>query len=399
MPQFAYEAQDNLGNVVVGVLQSASEREAVHKLNDLRLLPLKVFQQATTKSVHARVSKRQQVKLYQMLADLLDSGMPLLRALELLTRQTKDPTLSSVLGEVTSKVTDGSSLSAALGSFPAVFDELTCNVIRAGEEGGFLEQSLQRVAALHERRSALVNTVAGALAYPAFLLCVGFCVVIGMVVFFVPKFEPLFDRMRSAGELPWATELLLSTSAILRSYGLLLALASAALLFTLAMYLRTPAGRLRLDRLKLTAFVIGPITLDATLSVIFRVLGTLVNNGVPLLDALRITRGTATNRVLNSIIDRASQRIASGGSLADNLDQDNLIPSETIEVLRVGEQSNRLESVLIKLADQLDVRTQQKLSVLTKMIEPVLMVIMAIVIGFLMAALLLPVFLSSGRFN
>jgi general secretion pathway protein F/type IV pilus assembly protein PilC len=399
MPNFVYEAQNTSGQLIKGSLQSPSQRDAIRKLNESHLLPLRVVEQTIANSRVAKLSAAQLASLCQMLADLLESGMPLLKSLEMVAGQNSNAHVAATLAEVTDRVADGSSLATALAAFPKTFDELTCNMIRAGEEGGFLEESLKRVAVLHERRSVLTSNLMGALAYPAFLLIVGLVVVTGMITFFVPKFEPLFDRMRSAGQLPWSTQTLLGLSSLLRHQGLWLIALALALALAAKVWLSSDPGRLRFDRWKLKVKFGGSILTAAAMSVVCRVLGTLLGNGVPMLDALRIAQGTTNNRALRQVIQHAASRVAAGGRLADQLSQDALIPDEIVEVIRNGERSNRLDTVLLKIADQLESRTQRQLAVLAKLVEPVLMVVMAILIGFLMLALLMPVFLSSGRFN
>ena len=399
MPHYIYEAQNSVGQLVKGNLQSATHRDAIRRLNELHLLPLKVVEQTTRRSQSARLSSSQLSRLCQMLADLLESGMPLLKSLELVAGQNHTAAVAAILSEVTDKVADGSSLAAAMAAYPATFDELTCNMIRAGEEGGFLEDSLKRVATLHERRSALASSLLGALAYPAFLLAVGIVVVTGMIAFFVPKFEPLFDRLRSAGELPWSTSTLLWLSSLLRHQWLWVALTLLAIVYVVRLSLSSQEGRLRFDRWKLRLKFVGSLLTAASLSVYCRVLGTLLGNGVPMLDALKIAQGTTNNRALRQIVQQAALRVAAGSRLSDHLTGDGLIPNEIVEVIRVGERSNRLDIVLLKIADQLESKTQRQLGILAKLIEPALMVVMAIMIGFLMLALLMPVFMSSGRFN
>ena len=399
MPQFVYEAQNITGQLIKGSLQSATHRDAVRRLNEQRLLPLKVVEQTSIRRRSVRLSSNQLSRLCQMLADLLESGMPLLKSLEMVASQKHSPGVMSILAEVTDKVADGASLAGAMSTYPSTFDELTCNMIRAGEEGGFLEESLKRVATLHERRSALTSSLLGALAYPAFLLIVGLVVVTGMIAFFVPKFEPLFDRLRSTGELPWSTTTLLWMSGVLRHQGLWVALSLLVMAYLAKVWVSREEGRLKFDRWKLQVKFIGSILMAASLSVYCRVLGTLLGNGVPMLDALRIAQGTTSNRALRQLVDQAAKRVSAGARLSDHLHADGLIPNEIVEVIRVGERSNRLDTVLLKIADQLEVRTQRQLGILAKLIEPALMVVMAILIGFLMLALLMPVFLSSGRFN
>ncbi len=399
MPQYLYEAQNISGQVIKGSLQSATQRDAVRRLNELKLLPLNLIEQASARSQSVRLSATQLSRMCQMLADLLESGMPLLKSLEMVAGQKYSAGVSAILIEVTSKVADGASLASALSTYPSTFDELTCNMIRAGEEGGFLEESLKRVAILQERRAALTSSLLGAIAYPAFLLVVGLVVVIGMIAFFVPKFEPLFDRLRSAGELPWSTSTLLWLSSTVRHQGLWLCLGLVAIGVLIKMWHGSEPGRLTMDRWKLKARLVGPLITAAALSVYCRVLGTLLGNGVPMMDSLRIAQGTTSNRALRHVVHQAAQRVSAGARLSDYLTSDDLIPTEIVEVIRVGERSNRLDIVLLKIADQLEARTQRQLGILAKLIEPALMVVMAVLIGFLMLALLMPVFLSSGRFN
>lgn len=399
MPQYIYEAQNAAGQLTKGSLQSSTHRDAIRRLNELRLLPLKVVEQTSRRAQATRMTASQLSRLCQMLADLLESGMPLLKSLELVAGQKHSDSVAAILAEVTDKVADGSSLATALESYPKTFDELTCNMIRAGEEGGFLEDSLKRVAILHERRAALAGSLLGALAYPMFLLVVGIVVVVGMITFFVPKFEPLFDRLRSTGELPWSTSTLLGLSSLLRHQGLWLLLGVVAAMYFVTVWLSSEAGRLKFDRWKLRLKFVGSVLTSASLSVYCRVLGTLLGNGVPMLDALRIAQGTTNNLALRQLVRQAAQRVAAGSRLSDHLSDDGLIPHEIVEVIRVGERSNRLDIVLMKIADQLETSTQRQLAVLAKLIEPALMVVMAILIGFLMLALLMPVFMSSGRFN
>ncbi len=399
MPQFAYEAQDIQGRIVAGLLQCATSRDAVRRLNEQQLLPLSVIEKQQGVSLQSRVSNRQLIKFYQMLADLIDSGMPLLKSLELLVQQASHQGLQSLLSDITTQVADGKPLAKAMSEHPKVFDELTVSMVRAGEEGGFLEESLQRISQLNEQRSQLLNNLRGALAYPAFLLVVGTIIVIGMLTFFVPKFEPLFERLRATGELPMSTTTLLAVSGWMRVYGLWCMIGGAALLPMMIRWYQTPIVRLRMDRWKLRLRILGPLLASASLAIYCRVLGTLLRNGVPLLDSLRIAKSTARNLALQHVVQRAAERVSAGASLAENLNHDAIIPVEIIEMIRIGEKSNRLDAVLLKIADQLDQRLQQQLTTVSKLVEPSLMVVMAIVIGFLMLALLMPVFLSSGRFG
>jgi general secretion pathway protein F/type IV pilus assembly protein PilC len=333
---------------------------------------------------------------YSQLADLLRSGVPLLRSLELLEKRTSQPALQRAVRLVKEQVADGTHLADAMRQQPHAFSELAVSMVRAGEEGGFLEDVLKRVAVFADQQQELKSRVIGAAAYPLFLVVMGTIIVTAMLVFFVPKFEPIFDRMSSRGELPWATTALMGFSGFLQDYGvLLLAGLIVAVGFSVG-YGRTEAGRLNWDRLTLRVYGLGPIVRSLAIARFCRILGTLLHNGVPILRGLRIAKDAAGNRLLSRAIAAATENISAGRSLAQPLSASGQFPEEIAEMIAVGEEANNLEQVLIDVADSLEQHAKRNIDLFVRLLEPVMLLIIAGLILFVVVGLLLPIFQSSG---
>lgn len=334
--------------------------------------------------------------MYGMLSDLLESGVPLLRAIEILAEQTTHKGLQEVIVDLASRVADGASFADACRKHPEVFSSLAVSIIHAGEEGGFLDDSLSRLAQFTERSEELRGKVLGALAYPAFLLVTGIAVLVGMMMFFVPKFAPMFDRLLSQGRLPLPTRILLSASETLAAHAVWFVLLLALLLAALWTARNSTAGQEWWDRFRLNCPGIGPVTRSLAMSRFCRLLGTLLQNGVGILKALSIAKDATGNRVIRQAIASAASNVSSGKSLTEPLRASGQFPLEILELVSVGEQTNRLDQSLLAIADKWEQRTQRRLDAATKMIEPVLMLVMAVLVGFMVIALLLPVFENTG---
>ncbi len=228
--------------------------------------------------------------MYRQLADLLRAGVPLARCLEILSQQDSHPELRRVMPQLLTAVRDGSSLADAMAQHPTVFRELVVSIIRAGEEGGFLEDALQRVAGFVEQQDELASRIQGAIAYPGFLVVTGVIVVLGMLVFFVPNFAPIFDRLAQEGKLPWLTQVLIAASDTLRGQAWGMAALLIAAVAGVVYLIRQPAVAAWCDRYRLRLFGIGPVIRDLAVARFCRVLGTLLRNGVPILTHSRSPR-------------------------------------------------------------------------------------------------------------
>lgn len=399
MAEYLYTARELSGLQVQGTISAASEREALGTLAAKNLFPVTITLADSSKAHQAnkrrRVPARVLALFYTQLSDLLRAGVPLLRSLDLLVRQTQQQTLKMVVQEVRDQVADGMRLAEALRQHPTVFNELTVSIVRAGEEGSFLEESLQRIADFTEHQEELKGRVIGAMAYPAFLVGVGSIIVIGMLVFFVPKFEPLFDSMREGGTLPWATISLLAISRFLQSYGVYALIAIGVGLYYGQNYFTDKAGQRRLDELRLKVFGVGRVVRSLAIARFCRVLGTLLRNGVPILGSLHIAKDATGNRVISEAIAEAADHVSSGRSLAQPLAQCGQFPADVLEMIAVGEEANNLEQVLIGIADKMERQTNRQLDMVVRMLEPVMLLVMALIILYLLVALMLPIFNSS----
>jgi general secretion pathway protein F len=401
MPDFTYEALARTGAKSTGTLTANSEREAALILDGRGLFPLKIALARTQASgaggfFSPRVRGRQIATFYSQLADLLHSGVPLLRSLELLEKQSTNRTLQAVLRDVRAKVADGTGLAQAMGQHPKVFSELAVSMVRAGQEGGFLEDVLKRVASFVEHQEDLKSKVIGSLAYPVFLAGAGALVVTVLMVFFVPKFEKIFDKLREKGEMPDITTLLMTVSHGLINYWWLLIGLGVAAIVAYRSWVATPSGRLLVDKIKIRLPLFGPVFLGLSLSRFCRILGTMLHNGIPILKALHIAKDSTGNKVLADAIEKSAENVTAGQKLADPLRKSGYFPADVVEMITIAEEANALETVLVQVADSIDKRTARNLDLMVKLLEPMMLLVMAVVVGFIAVGLLMPVFKISS---
>ncbi|MCA9215210.1 MAG: type II secretion system F family protein, partial [Planctomycetales bacterium] len=306
MPDFAYVARNDQGKRVTGVLAANTQREAVALLSGKALFPMQVTVQKPKQKFGGlgnRINGQQLATFYAQLAGLLRSGVPLLRSLDVLKKQTSNPKFAEILGDVHHRVEDGATLADAMHHHSKSFGELSVSLIRAGGEGGFMEDSLDRLAQFTEQQEDFKSRTMGALAYPMFLATIGTLVVLGLIVFFVPNFGNVFGEMREKGELPMVTMLLLDFSDGLQKFGIFILIALGFLVAFLRMKIATDAGRRRFDGIKLRLPLVGGVFQSLAVARFCRVFGTLLHNGVPILRSLDISRDAAGNKVLSSAIE------------------------------------------------------------------------------------------------
>ncbi len=400
MPTFAYTARDMAGKTVSGTIQATNEREVAALLSEKSLFPSKV-NAVDSRAGKSLLGQRKKVKgqtmatFYGQLATLLRSRVPMMRSLTVLGEQANDPVLGEIVKEIRARVEDGEPIGNAMARFPKVFGDMAVNMVRAGTEGGFLEDALERVSTFTELQEDLKGRTVSALAYPVFLFSVGSVVITGLLVFFVPKFDAMFDRLRQKGDMPWYTESLLGFSTILQSYGWLLVVIAIAVIAFIKVQLATDAGKRTMDKVKLRIPVLGDILMNLAVARFCRVLGTLLGNGVPILKSLDISRSAAANRLLSSSIADATENIRGGESLATPLRASGYFPPSVVEMISVGEESNSLEKVLPEIADSLEKRTFRRLDLFVRLLEPMMLLVMAFLVLAVVLALLVPVLKSS----
>ncbi|HVT30906.1 MAG TPA: type II secretion system F family protein [Lacipirellulaceae bacterium] len=399
MPEFAYIARDLTGNRVEGTLAAGNEREAVATLSGRDLFPLKVASadgQATGAKRSPRVRARVMAATYGQLSALLGSGVPLLRSLEVIRDQTPHKSLRTVLEDVHTRVQEGATLGDAMARHPRAFGELATSIVRAGGEGGFLEEALDRLAKFTEQQDELKGRVVGALAYPTILFILGTGVVNVLIIFFVPKFEGIFADLRKRGELPAVTDWLLWLSHTMQSYGIFIIGAVVFAGWLIRRRLQSDEGRLWLDRWRLKVPLASGIYLSLAVSRFCRVLGTLLGGGVPIVRSLEISADSTGNRVLAAAVREAAENISAGQSLAAPLQASGQFPPDVVEMIAVGEQSNNLETVLPHVADSLERDTWRRLDLFVRLLEPLMLLLLASVVLVVVIALLVPVLRMSS---
>lgn len=401
MPEFTYEAVAGSGQRSQGTLTAGSEHEVLAMLDARGLFPVRIAP-AGKKAVAVGGKKVRGAVLstfYSQLADLLNSGVPLLRSLEIVERQSSTPAFAEMLRDIRAKVADGAGLSEAMAQYPKTFNELAISMVRAGQEGGFLEDVLKRIAEFTDHQEDLRSKVVGALAYPVFLAVVGAIVLNVLVIFFVPLFEPMFARLDEKGELPILTKMLIGGSHFMQRWFILILIALVVGFFILRRWVRSEQGRLTIDGWRLRMPMAGRIYLNLALSRFARIQGTLMRNGIPLLQALRIAKDSTGNRVLTLAIDKAAENVTAGNSLAGPLLDCPHFPRDVVEMVAVGEESNNLENVLLNIADALERRTSRMLELFVRLLEPIMLLVMAAITLLVVAGLLLPVFKMSSTFQ
>ena len=398
MPEFSYTARDMAGQLVNGRLSANTESDALATLSGQSLFPIKVTSdepQAKGGGLSfggGRVNAQKMSVFYEQLSTLMTNGVPMLRSLKILQEQAvKTPAFSEALLDVIGRIEDGETLSDSFKRHPKVFSEMAVNMSRAGAEGGFLEDALSRVASFTEQESELRSKTIGALIYPMVLASIGTIIVAVLLIFFVPSFATIFDTMREQGKLPWPTIYLLGFSEFLQSWWWIIGLAMVFGYLIVKMQLSTPSGRQFADKWMLKMPLLGPVLLNLALCRFCRVLGTLLKNGVPILRGLEISAEATGNKVLEAAIMEASENITSGETLAKPLAASNQFPRNVTEMISVAEESNSLDDVLINISEGLEKQTLRRLEIMVKLIEPLMLVVMAGVVMFVVVALLMPI--------
>jgi type II secretory pathway component PulF len=399
MPEYAYKAKSSAGEKLAGTVSATSRGDAMQRLKAKSLFPLSVIDveagkpQWTKISLPVRVKKEQIADFCSQLADLLTGGVSMLEGLKILSEATDNPRLKETALRIHESVSEGNTLDQAMSKERSIFSDLTLSMIRAGQEGAFLEEALQRTAVFLRKQDEMRSKIVGALTYPMILGGVGTIIVTVMIVFLVPKFQPFFDRLEQNGNgLPAITLLLLAASHILMKYGVIVAAALTGFIVLMVRLLQTDWGRRWLDNIKLKMPLLGSIFHDAAVSRACRVLGTLLRNGVPLLKSLKISSASTGNTLLEEAMIKSADNVTAGDSLSKPLAASGLIPAQVMAMIRVAEESNTLDEVLVKIAERMDNRIERRLEVLVRMIEPMMLIIIGCMVMFVIVGVLLPVF-------
>lgn len=397
MATYSYKAKTHNGETITGVLTAESQQAAIRMLDDRALFPITVSEggQANREVLPGRkrrIKLRALTGFYSQLSDLLRAGVPVLRSLDVLARQASNPVLAEILREVHDDVASGEPLADAMAKHPNAFGNLTIAMVRAGEQGGFLEDVLARISTFTERQDELRNKLVGSIIYPCVLLFAGTTVVTFLMVYVVPKLRSFLDQV----EKPWVTTALFMACDFLQARGVYVLGAMVILLIVGVPMLRTEQGRRWVDHLKLRLPVMGPIVTMVAICRFCRILGTMLHNGVPILQALGISKDSAGNMILAEAIDRATENVQQGESLAARLRVSGLFPADIVDMIAVAEESNNLETVLVQVADSNEARTARLIDLGVRLLEPAMLLIMAVMVLVIAVALLVPILKMSS---
>jgi general secretion pathway protein F len=337
-----------------------------------------------------RVKQRDLSILTRELATLISAGLPLDRALSVLSSLTDKEELKRTVGQILRAVQQGKSLAEALAEYPKIFPPLYVNMVKAGEVGGFLDTVLQRLAEYLERAQEVQDEIKSALAYPVILVIVGGVSVFFMFTYVLPKFAVIFADLGSA--LPAPTRLLLAISHGLRSYWWALPLVGVGAWVGMRQYLATPQGRFTWDRLRLRVVVLGPLLLKREVARFARTLGTLLKSGVPLLQGLEVVEAVVGNLMISRALKEVRVGVREGQGIAGPLGRSGVFPTLALQMVSVGEETGRLDEMLMRVAEYYERETYNQLRRLVSLVEPLLIVLMGLVVGFIVMAMLLGIF-------
>ena len=403
MPDFLYKALDKKGNEQQGIVTAESYQEAVKVVKAKDLYPTDVVQKAKVSFINerlnikstifhrvfqSRIGAKQIVPFVGDLAVLIDAGLPLTRALDVMGKQAMSHNLRAVVNNLQADVESGHNFSEALGRYPQYFSDLFVNMVKAGEVGGILGEALERLAMIYEKSSRLETRMRAALMYPMFVLLFALLVVVFIVAFVVPKFFTIFGDMGSGIPLP--TMLLYKISNFLQNYwGLLIGIV-VGVFIGIKLIASIPSVKYFLDHLKLKLPVFGIILRKVSISRFCRTFGTLLASGVPILQTLNVSKNAAGNLVFEQAIERVKESVKEGDSVAAQLSACPFFPPLVTNMVMVGEETGSLSLMLVKISDRFDDDVDTLVSQLTSLIEPFLIVGLGIIVGFIVVALFLP---------
>src|SRR5579859_444262 len=393
MPIFNYTARTLTGELQSGSIDLPTHDDVVAHLRKNRMIVVKIQQAPKELKIGfgKGVTTRDVVIMTRQFATMINSGLPLVQALDILSEQSENPTLKEVTRSVVYDVESGHTVADALRKHPKAFTDLYVNMVAAGEAGGILDTILMRLAVFMEKNDNLVRKVKGAMIYPGVIMSVAFIAIAILLIFVIPVFESMFGQVGLA--LPLPTRIVIGLSAFLRGMGgLIVAGSLVGGFFVVKQYYTTPNGKLQIDKLMLAFPVLGDVLRKSAVSRFTRTLGTLISSGVSILDGLEITAKTSGNRVIQDAIMASRASIAGGDTIAAPLQKSKVFPPMVISMIAVGEQTGGLDEMLTKIADFYDDEVDAAVSALLSLLEPIMIVVLGVIVGGMVVAMYLPIF-------
>jgi type IV pilus assembly protein PilC len=421
MSSYCYEAVDGGGLKTRGTIDVADQSEALRRIKEMGLFPVKIVQAGTRwrgqlvarrKAVAGSGGARLQTSLFagtlsppffggrvksahlavftRQLATLIEAGMPLLRGLRTLREQEESPALARIIGDLAESIESGGSLSEGLAAHPKVFSKLYVNMTKAGELGGVLEVTLRRLADFMEKAQKIKGKVKAAMFYPVSVLVVAMGIMALLMVYVIPRFQEVFQGLLNGVQMPAFTMFVLNISQAVRSHFIFTGAAMIGLAIAFMLALRTGWGRAAFDRLKLRAPILGPVFRKIAVSRFARTLGTLLQNGVPILQALTIVRETVGNVIVANLVSTIHDSVKEGETVAAPMKASKVFPAMVAGMVDVGEQTGALPDLLMKVADNYENEVDNSVNAMTSLLEPIMIVFLAVVVGGIVIAMFLP---------
>lgn len=404
MPTYKYRAKKGPEDIIEGRIEALSEKSAVEKLSQAGFLPVRIeldiqpresLKAAASKPQeggdrHKRVKSREVTVFSRELASLLKSGVPILKALDIISGQSGYSRLKDILHSIHNDIKEGSAFSSCLLKYPAIFNPVFIALIRSGEDGGSLPQALLRIAEYRARQEEMLSRLRMALAYPVFMAVVGIATVTFMLTCVMPRLTGLF--VNTGSSLPLPTQILISVSSFLRQRGFWIVLGLSIYILAAKRQLKTPSGRLFLNSLKLHLPVFGKFILKSELARFSRTLELLIKNGITILKALDIAIPVLSNDIIKNQLKKSVKDLQAGGSFGRSLKDSKLFPHFMANLIAVGEESGRLSDSLQEIADSYERDTDEQMRVMSSLLEPLMILIIGSIVGFIVVAMLLPIF-------
>jgi len=425
MPRFKFAAMDAKGSETEGVLDAASQSEAVSMIRSKGLFPTRVIEMDGTGQRRARaagapapgagkglkmeirlpsflggrVKTKQLMVFTRQLATLIEAGLPLLRGLRILLQQEKQPALRDALNGMGEAVESGSTFSDALAMFPKVFDSLFVNMVKAGEAGGVLDDVLKRLAEFMEKAERIKRRVRSAMVYPIVVLVVAVGILAFLMIKIIPKFADIFDDLMGGAPLPKLTQFVINISNIVTHHGLWVLAGIIVIVVLAKLSRRIHAGRVLQDRIRLKLPLFGDLFVKTAVSRFTRTLGTLMRSGVPVLQALNIVRDTSGNEVIANAIQDVHDSVKEGDSMCMPLEAARVFPNMVVSMVDVGEETGALPEMLLRIADNYEEEVDTAVEGLTSIIEPIMIVFLAFIVGTIVIAMFVPLVDIIGRMS
>jgi type IV pilus assembly protein PilC len=400
MPIYVWKGKNSFGERRKGEIEAIDEAGALSQLKRLRIdnptvkeKPKDIFENIDF--FKPQVTGKDIVVFTRQLSTMIDAGLPLVQCLQILGKQQSNATFKKVLTTIQSDVETGTTLADSMRKHPKVFDNLYANMIEAGELGGILDTILSRLAAFKEKAMALQKKIKGAMTYPIICLAISLLILVVILVFVIPVFVEMFASMDSA--LPAITQLVVDMSDFVKHNIIYILIAGVLAFYGIKKIYNTEKGRLRIDAFILKAPIVGQLTRKVAVSKFTRTLSTMLQSGVPILDALQVVARTSGNKIVERAVLRVSESIAEGRPIAEPLEESGVFPNMVVQMINVGESVGALDTMLEKIADFYDEEVDQAVENLTAMIEPLMMVFLGGMIGGLVVAMYLPIFQMAGN--